>query len=99
MARQPCFPDGVLYYVCNHFPREMKQACHEPPLSMTPANNGFDHVGIHHRLILPPVSPEISDGHAEAVSALGLKSEPPTRARGPCRSLLPSNPLGASFKW
>jgi hypothetical protein len=36
---------------------------------------GFDHVGIHHWLILPPVSPEISGGHAKAVSAVGLKSE------------------------
>jgi hypothetical protein len=35
----------------------------------------FDHVGIHHRLILPPVSPEISAGHAKAVSAVGLRSE------------------------
>jgi hypothetical protein len=36
---------------------------------------GFDHVGIHHWLILPAVSPEISGGHAKAVSAVGLKSE------------------------
>jgi len=53
----------------------MKQASNESALSMTPINNGFDHVGIHHRLILPPVSPEISGGHAKAVSAAGLKCE------------------------
>jgi hypothetical protein len=55
----------------------MKQTCNESPLS------GFDHVGIHHRLILPPVSPEISGGHAKAVSAVGLKSEARISARAP----------------
>jgi hypothetical protein len=30
-----------LYYVCNHFPREMKQASNESPLSMPPINNGL----------------------------------------------------------
>jgi hypothetical protein len=31
----------VLYYVCNHFRREMKPASNESPLSMTPINNGL----------------------------------------------------------
>jgi hypothetical protein len=39
-ARQRCLSLRGLYYVCNHFPREMKQACHESRLSMTPINNG-----------------------------------------------------------
>jgi hypothetical protein len=49
----------------------MKQACHKSRLSMTPIKQrAFDHVGIHHWLILPAVSPEISGGHAKAVSAV-----------------------------
>jgi hypothetical protein len=39
-ARQRCLSLRGLYYVCNHFPREMKQACHESRLSMTPINTG-----------------------------------------------------------
>jgi hypothetical protein len=37
----PSYRRRGLYYVCNHSPREMKQASSESPLSMTPINNGL----------------------------------------------------------
>jgi hypothetical protein len=39
-CRQSGYRRRCLYYVRNHFPREMKQACHKSQLSMTPINNG-----------------------------------------------------------
>jgi hypothetical protein len=49
----------------------------------------FGHGGIHHQLVLPPVSQEISGSHAKAVSAVGLmpmlilseKTTPPPRRK------------------
>jgi hypothetical protein len=42
-------------------------------ISVSNPTTGFDHVGLHHWLDLPPLLPELSGGRAKAERILGLK--------------------------
>ena len=66
----------------SHFPGRMKPARNQDPLSTSPdQTTGFDHVGHHHQLVLPPCLQALCRRRTATADAVDLKIG--TGVRGP----------------